>query len=392
LQVLESLSCPARLSYLTLAAPAPVSHTENSMRVLLLASGYGPQYRVLRCAAESGAEVYVVGNRHLEDAGMLASSRFCRQFIRIDDRAFDQGSGFTHQLNELCKELRIDWVLPSDARTTRYLARHHHEIASKVFPLPGLDVFERLNSKVTFSKLCQELTLPHPETRVYHDRTDLALAIETGELTLPLIAKPADRSGGSGVIKLESGNVSQELNRIDYEPVLVQTFIPGQDVCISLFCREGSIRAAVMYYYDKNTYFFFDCEPLYHLAKQVVEATNFSGVVNFDARLGPSGKVTLIECNPRFWYNMDIAMLAGLNYVTLGLSDAARGERRLGTKVVPLLKAFIRRALKPWQLSRDDFSYPAYLLKDVGFYSWVATLFSDFTLKLPSNQTSKICQ
>jgi predicted ATP-grasp superfamily ATP-dependent carboligase len=371
-------------------APASVADTEKSMRILLLASGYGPQYRVLRCAAESGAEVYVVGNRHLEDAGMLASSRFCREFIRIDDRAFECGDESIRLINDICGELRIDWVLPSDAKTTRYLARYKSEIGTKVFPLPSVDVFERLNRKTTFSDLCRDLNIPHPETRVYRNRDELAAAVETGQLTFPLIAKPADRSGGSGVITLESENCSRELARIDYEPVLVQAFIPGQDVCISLFCREGSISAAVMYYYDKNTYFFFECEPLYGLAKRVVEATDFSGVVNFDARLDPSGAVTLIECNPRFWYNMDIAMLAGLNYVTLGLSEPAGTERRLGRKVVPLLKEFVRRAFKPWRLSREDFSYPAYLLKDVGFFSWVATIVSDFPLPFSGNHASKI--
>ena len=45
--------------------------------------------------------------------------------------------------------------------------------------------------------------------------------------------------------------------------------------------------------------------------------------------LRPDGTmVHLIECNPRFWYNMDVAMIAGINFVELGCRPVASSRAR----------------------------------------------------------------
>ncbi len=58
---------------------------------------------------------------------------------------------------------------------------------------------------------------------------------------------------------------------------------------------------------------------------KIVSHLAFDGVIGFDIRESPSG-FFFLECNPRFWYNMDIAMVAGLNLVSIGLEPAASGR------------------------------------------------------------------
>jgi hypothetical protein len=54
------------------------------------------------------------------------------------------------------------------------------------------------------------------------------------------------------------------------------------------------------------------------LAERLAAATNYHGVAHFDVRRdAATGDLTLIECNPRYWYSMFACCLAGLNFVDL---------------------------------------------------------------------------
>src|SRR6476620_2529165 len=49
--------------------------------------------------------------------------------------------------------------------------------------------------------------------------------------------------------------------------------------------------------------------------RKIIQATNYSGVIGFDLRQRDDGRFVFLECNPRFWYNMELTMLAGANFV-----------------------------------------------------------------------------
>jgi hypothetical protein len=60
------------------------------------------------------------------------------------------------------------------------------------------------------------------------------------------------------------------------------------------------------------------------------------GVYNFDMIAADDGKLYYLECNPRFFYKINLSMLAGINFVALGLeNDAGSVPLRLpdGTSV-----------------------------------------------------------
>src|SRR5262249_42459296 len=153
--------------------------------LLVLATGYRPQYRVLRCAAALGARVYVAGP---ECARSLALSRFCRGFFQIPLDETDPSIG--RRLDRLCAREKIWIVLPSDAVTTRFLSAVGHTLATPRFPVPDADSFHHLNTKERFATVCQTLGLPHPTTRLYANATALLTALSNGHLRLPAILKP----------------------------------------------------------------------------------------------------------------------------------------------------------------------------------------------------------
>ena len=86
-------------------------------------------------------------------------------------------------------------------------------------------------------------------------------------------------------------------------------------------------------------------------------------MVNFDAR-GVDDDLVLIECNPRPWFTMQLAMLAGTNFAAFWLDEI---QRRRGAAAIerslPLFPGGLipsHRGL-PW-------AHAAHMLRDAGYY------------------------
>jgi hypothetical protein len=72
-------------------------------------------------------------------------------------------------------------------------------------------------------------------------------------------------------------------------------------------------------------------EKVLAAATQIVGLANYSGVLNIDVRIGQpaSDSVSVIECNPRFWYTLQASLWRGLNFVEAGFRAAAGDHREL---------------------------------------------------------------
>ena len=59
---------------------------------------------------------------------------------------------------------------------------------------------------------------------------------------------------------------------------------------------------------------------------EIATDLKLDGVFNFDARIEADGTVWLIECNPRFFFTMDAAMVSGANFAKIEIADGARSH------------------------------------------------------------------
>src|SRR5262249_5240659 len=93
----------------------------------------------------------------------------------------------------------------------------------------------------------------------------------------------------------------------------------------------------------------------------------FHGVINFDARMAPDGSVELIECNPRFFFPIDLIMILGVNFVEVGISGldqtqtlVVMHDKRLRLPKRLLIDLFSVRKFEPrdWQHIRHKLSDP----------------------------------
>jgi len=101
------------------------------------------------------------------------------------------------------------------------------------------------------------------------------------------------------------------------------------------------------------------------------------GVYNFDMIAADDGSIYFLECNPRFFYSIDLAMLAGINFVALGLDDnAAPVPHRVphGTAVrrpeavLTSPRCWPRLTRRDWAAARYAYSDPIpYLLDLIGW-------------------------
>lgn len=291
--------------------------------ILLLAQSFQAPYRVMRCAAATGAKVFLFCN---DEARSLAASRFCAGYKDFSFEPEPVPQAAATEIEAFCRTHKIDMILPADAVATRLLARARHLLTTPVFPIPDLATFDQLVTKDRFMEFCRANNVRHPEGHILANREALIAAIRNGCIKLPAILKPINRWGSVGVVKIDADNALEVASTIDYAPVLVQDFIEGVDRSISIFARKGAVLKQVTYCYP-DAAFTFQREPeLARIVGEIAADLKLDGVFNFDARIEADGTVWMIECNPRFFFTMDAAMVAGANFARIETAHGAQSH------------------------------------------------------------------
>jgi len=333
------------------------------LRVLLLAAGFAAQYRVLRCTAALGADICVAG---AGAARSLALSRFCRRFRSFSFEDVDAAEA-ARRLDAEARRWQADIVLPADFTTTKFLAQVKPHLTTALFPLPDYSAVESLGSKDRFMEVCRQLDIPHPEGIVVADGAALLEAVAEGRIGLPAILKPLALAGGMGVTRIDAENALEVAGAVDYAPILVQRFVEGIDRCITIFCSDGKVLKQAIYEHPRGAFRFLEDDALSRLAARFASAMKLNGVINFDARIDGQGRVWIIECNPRFYFNMDVAMVAGLNF-----ADWRTQAASVQAKEVRIPNALLSGLLRLRLPSRSDLKMLWHWLKDPVMFGLVA--------------------
>lgn len=347
----------------------PPNNLEKTTRrrrssVLILAAEWRLAYRALRCAAACFDRVYVIGTKR---ARPLAFSFCCRSFHQLP---FENGFG-AHSITfirRLCEALQIDWIIPSDGPTTRFLTEAAPALGPKSYPVPDTAIFDQLNDKSTFTALCHKLGLATPRTELLPNLYVVRERFQKGNLALPVVLKPIDREGGDGVLVLRREGTLNGVDRLQYSPVLVQEYVEGWDVSAFFLCQEGQVKRQVIYYHGRYFLEFIEDRAIADQCRKIIQATNYSGVIGFDLRQRDDGNFVFLECNPRFWYNMELTMLAGANFVAAGVEGSSIDHKpfnaSLGGKVVVRPMGLLKKLPIPPSRQRIRLAVLAYLAAD----------------------------
>lgn len=336
------------------------------MKGLMISRLVTHPYRVMRTFSELDVEVHVLGSKITEG---LKYSRYCKSFTKS---LFDFDGDFCPEMadeaNAVIDRLGIDIVFPSDHASCRSFHGIKDRLRAKSFPGPSLEVFDELNDKSKFTKLCQDLGIPTPATQVFENRQQLFDQIESSGIHLPSIAKPLNLAANRGIVKLSKDNVCDSrslMTLINYEPIIVQDFIDGEDIGASIYCVEGRITHFIAHALKDGVYSTFGGLGIFESLDKIARKFALDGVYNFDMRLTPDGQVFYLECNPRFFYKMNLSMIAGMNFVEPGINPevsqsliVAPDSQTRTSRALPAV------AIQPWRLTKHDLAFLRYTFKD----------------------------
>jgi biotin carboxylase len=351
------------------------------MNGLMLAFAYTLPYHVMRVAAAAGIRVHVLGGG---PARGLGASRCCRRYYAT--RSGGDSETLLVEIGELVERRRIDVVLPADDVSTRMLTALAGRLPARCVPLPDLATFDLLNDKWSFTRYCLANGIRAPEAWLFDNVSRLRAALTGGEIALPITVKPTNRSGGVGVRHIVEPGELAVLDTIDYRPILVQRYIHGGSVSITLLCDHGRVTAHVAQQRDAARFCVLANDDLLDNVARLAALTGYHGVANFDAVLSAEdGRAYLVECNPRFWYSIYLVMIAGLNFVELALAPPAALDAPVTLTSGEIRLSLRQTFLRPWWQSRLDKAHAAYCLSDpIVFGLQRAKLYDDSMVSVPA--------
>lgn len=330
-----------------------------SRRALVVSCGPPLSLKVLYCLAACGirADLLDIGQ-----PSMARGSRYCQRYERVRHGRDDPAGGeFLEVLNQRVTDWGSDIIVPADIGATGAI----HEIRSgirraAVFPVSSPEVLDELDNKARCHAYLRRNAIDTPKGILVTD-TDGAQQVLDEGLQPPWLIKPLFAESGHGISKAEGiADLRQQLEEsryLDDGGVLIQEYVAGVDADISVLAMEGEVIAHVVQVRRNNGRIeFIDDERIRDIAIRIVRACSFTGVINIDVRINEQdGRVTVIECNPRFWYTLQASMWRGLNFVEAGVACAVsdrRQHRVLEDGVYYYHGEIVRRLLwRPWRWS-----------------------------------------
>jgi hypothetical protein len=307
------------------AMVSPRANRLQNARIAVFGGIDGMAYHVVASLGGAGLHVEVL----LPDPhSRLRLSRYCRALHAVPAPVGGRfPPGTIDVLREVIAASRIDVVVASDYDALIWLSDHADLLAPAVaFPAPSRAQIERCNDKWQLAELCATLGIDHPETRLLESPDDAAAVASWGRV----IVKPRSECFGFGVYELASGaDVRDHLVRGDRPgnalPLLVQEFVPGQDIDVTVLAHRGRTVTGIAQerLADGGSLRFSTAPELLAPAEQLAAAVGFDGVMDFDLRRDPAtGRVAVIECNPRLPGSIPNKTWAGVNLPVLGVELA----------------------------------------------------------------------
>lgn len=281
-------------------------------QVLLALHSHGPA----RCSVVAGT-----------GTGILRWSSLCAEHIALNFYGPDD-EGFVIHVNHAAQAQRGLMLVPADCHGTRLINRVRRRLQAPVSAAsdtPTLDVFD---DKWRFYQLCRNHRLPVPDTRYFARKQDIDFDRTARALGLPFLVKPLGEAVSTGirVIGSRAEFSSKILGDLHYRhaPLIAQRFIAGTDVGLNLLAHDGRVQALAIQKRSQSRVLFFHHDYLEHCAHVLTSQTNYTGVMNVDARIETAtGRVHLFESNPRPWRSLAASVWCGMNFIGLSLDARA---------------------------------------------------------------------
>ena len=290
----------------------------NSLQIL------GPVMLAIRNF--SHANIHVIGN---DSTRSIRWSLLCDHWTG-HSLSSDEDLELLSILQSICARERPARIIAVDCEAARALNRLRPFLPAPLAPMPSSDHLTMLEDKWQFHRLCQLTGLPTPLTLRFDNKRALRYEVLTSILGKTFVIKPSNMAGSQGVriIRNKAMFESEILTSEDYQfsPLLVQEYIPGEDIDISLLAVKGEVMTLATQQVAGSVVRFVSQPQMETMATTLCAALGYDGVMHIDARIDRStGRIWLIESNPRFWASLTAAGVGSLHERVLakGLTNRA---------------------------------------------------------------------
>lgn len=249
------------------------------------------------------------------------------------------GSGddeFAVWINTLAARQPATVLIPFDCEGIRMAERLKGRLQLRMVPVPDVATLDLLEDKWSFYAFCNQHALPVPLTRLVGTKEAIDFDAVAAEFGVPFVLKPTNWSGSLGVhIVTSRAYFEQHIlgdGRYVFDTLIVQQFIAGKDACLSVLANRGRLLALAIQQPIMERIEFMPNAGLEHIASQICSASVYHGVMNLDVRIEKqTGKLFLIEANPRFYASLTASVACGLNFVeeSLALTEGVVQPKRL---------------------------------------------------------------
>lgn len=328
------------------------------------------------------AKCMVIGGKATQG---LRWSGLCKRQVTVDIDG-DEDASYAAIINRIAESNPDVILIPADCDAIRLANRVRDRLKIKTTPIPELSTLDMFDNKWTFHQFCSSLGLPVPETMHFASKNAMDFHAVVARIGLPFVVKPLDRAGSTGVQVVRSaeefhasilGNAAY-----DYGPLIAQRFIRGDDVDVSFLAVNGRITAVAVQQTSGSRIVFQPNPSLQAMASVLSDASAYHGVMHVDARVEEgTGKIWLIESNPRFWASLTASVWCGLNFVAESLMPVTK---EAGMRLLTAGSASMRHPLmrpSTWQRMLIDRGGRGRLLRAMAFDP---PAFGEFARDLPS--------
>jgi biotin carboxylase len=302
-----------------------VNSPGKTRRVLLLDEiDDGLALAVSRCLQLAGGyEVHCLTGT--ADA-VLRRSRHCR----VRHVEWDTSSGMLTAVTAYVERESIDVVVPIQEVMTVMAGGVAEQLErfAQLAPGPGPRLCSEVDNKWSFHQMVSDAGLAVPRA-VLASTERASLARELNDWDTPLLLKPTLGSGGRGIRSF--ARPDDLLKALDdtapatLDMLLIEEFVPGQNVSCNLLCVDGEIIASTVHrsVLRQAAEFtsaglglqFVRDDSVVGVATRFAEASRWTGVVNLNIRIDSrTGEPVFIEANPRYWQTVLASLAMGINF------------------------------------------------------------------------------
>jgi predicted ATP-grasp superfamily ATP-dependent carboligase len=254
------------------------------------------------------------------------------------------GADYARRLNALAditRRVHVDVILPVSEEGMLFAAieREALSMLAALPPIPETESLKIAKNKWRLNQFACQYNLPVPETILV--TFDSAFDQRVSTLEYPVLLKPTSLTDGQGIRRFDTpsdllGFLKSQDEETFEAKYLVQTYIPGSDMGLSVLCQDGEILAftiqrgiisAAHRFGPLMAMQFISQEDVLDIGQRLVSALHWSGVAHIDFRHDSrDGRAKIIEMNARYWGSLLGSLVAGVNFPYLACL-AAQGVR-----------------------------------------------------------------